>query len=425
MAQARALVLSIDAMTGEDLKKAVQYPNFGRLMENCALATEVESVFPSLTYPCHVAMATGCTPAHTQILNNEIFLPETLRRPWYFYTRQIGRPTIFAAARAAGISTGCVMWPCMGKGPIDTLVPEIWGEDPNGSFLEPFCAAGTSDFIREIWPEVGNIPRGFAQPMFDTFVCRTAVEIIRRRQPELLYVHICQIDNAKHYAGLNTPEVDRAIQNTDALLGSLLQALEEKHLREDTHIVLCSDHGQLPVKEISYPNRLLAAHGLMKMQGSEIPHWSAQVQSACLSATLYSRDAESTRKALRLLEANRDALGIEEIVLPGACAKRFCFEGNFSAVLLGKPGIYFSNDAHLGPLRLEASLSGLSYKANHGHNPQLGEKPFFLIAGKRANSGARLQSGVRLIDEPVTVASLLGFDMPEADGHVIQALLKH
>ena len=230
MTQKRALVLSIDAMTDLDLEVAREYPHFSEILSHCAFATNVESVFPSLTYPCHVAMATGCAPMHTGIYNNEAFLPDTFRRPWYFYASQIARPTIFAFAAKAGISTGCVMWPCMGKGPIDTLVPEIWGETPDAPFLEPFCSAGSEAFIREIWPTVGEIAHGFHQPEFDTFVCRIAEEVIRRRRPELLYVHMCQIDNAKHYRGLNSPERIRAIENTDALLGRLLAALEQEGL---------------------------------------------------------------------------------------------------------------------------------------------------------------------------------------------------
>ena len=86
MEHARMLVLSIDAMTGDDLRAAAALSNFARLLDGCALATEVLSVFPSLTYPCHVAMATGCWPMHTGVYNNERFLPETRKRPWYFYT---------------------------------------------------------------------------------------------------------------------------------------------------------------------------------------------------------------------------------------------------------------------------------------------------------------------------------------------------
>lgn len=425
MTQKRALVLSIDAMTDLDLEIAKAYPHFSEILSHCALATNVEAIFPSLTYPCHVAMATGCTPMHTGIYNNESFLPDTFHRPWYFYASQIARPTIFAFAAKAGISTGCVMWPCMGKGPIDTLVPEIWGETPDAPFLEPFCSAGSETFIREIWPAVGKIAHGFHQPEFDAFVCRIAEEVIRRRSPEMLYVHMCQIDNVKHYRGLNSPERIRAIENTDALLGRLLTVLEQEGLREDTHVVLCSDHGQMPVERVSYPNRLLAAHGLLSAGDSgAILHWQSQVQSACLSAFLYAENARAERRALSLLQENSAALGIAHILPRAECPAEFHLDGTFSAVLLGTPGTYFHNAADSGVLMDRGENGPLPYRANHGHDPRLGEKPFFLISGRDAAVGMRIDHGFRLIDEAPTVAALMGFEMPGVDGQACTCLLR-
>lgn len=421
----RALVLSLDAMTGEDLRKAQRYPHFARLLEHCALATQVLSVFPSLTYPCHVSMVTGCTPDHTGVWNNERFLPDTFQRPWYFYTRQIGRPTIFDAARKAGVTTGCVMWPCMGKGPIDTLVPEIWGETPASPFLEPFCQAGTERFIRDIWPVVGHIPHGFQQPMFDDFVCQCAVEVILRKQPELLYVHMCSIDNAKHYCGLNSPGVEEAIAHTDQLLGRLIDALAAVNLMKETAIVLCSDHGQQPVERISYPNRLLASEGLLEMtDASHVKRWQAQVQSACLSALLYTQNEDDLHRATALLHQHSDALGIAGILPAAECARLFQTSGTFSAVLLGTPGTLFHNDAGNGPLLRTAADGPLPYRANHGHDPRQGEKPFFLISGKAANPSTRITEGFRLADEPVTIAAFMGIDMPQTDGRAWRSMLR-
>lgn len=414
----RALVISIDAMSGENLEMAREYPNFARILENCALATNVNAVFPSLTYPCHVAMVTGCYPMHSGVINNEAFLPNTLVRPWYFYTEQVKRPTIFAAAKEAGISSGCVMWPCMGNGPIDVLVPEIWGKSTEDSFLEPFCSAGTEDFICEIWPIIGQIPCGFQQPMFDHFVIAAAKEVILRRQPELLYVHICQVDNAKHYSGLDSQNVRQAIENTDALLGELLNALAQAGIAEQTNIILCSDHGQQPVKLVSYPNKFLHENGLLQMNADgTIPTWQAQVQSACLSAFLYADSDEAAERALRLISTpkNKEALGICEILTREEATKRFHLNGDFSAVLLGKNGVFFHNGLNSDGLLLTVKQSGVSYRANHGHNPFEGEKPFFLISGPDAAVGVRLD-GINLVDEAPTVATLMGLNMPWADG---------
>ncbi len=423
MQQDHALVLSVDAMTGEDLEFAAELPTFSKLLEHCALATNVEGVFPSLTYPCHVSMATGCAPARTGVLNNEFFLPETLKRPWYFYTDQIQKPTIFEYARRAGISTGCVMWPCMGRGPIDTLVPEIWGKSPSDPFYEPFCSAGSADFIDEIWPVVGEIADGFRQPMFDAFVCRIAEEMILRRNPQLLYVHMCQVDNAKHRFGLHSTEVQQAIRNTDELLGHLISMIEKMGQRENTNIVVCSDHGQMEVERVSYPNRLLAANALIHAEDSiHITQWSAQVQSACLSAFLYCKDG-AEREALDLLESNLDALGIEQVLSKAEAKERFDLEGDFSAVLIGKAGTYFDNDMHGIPLLVQKDEAAMPYRANHGHDPRVGEKPIFLISGKKAGN-TRISHGFRLIDEAPTIAKMMGFEMPEAQGKACECLIK-
>ena len=425
MEHARMLVLSIDAMTGDDLRAAASLPNFARLLDGCALATDVLSVFPSLTYPCHVTMATGCWPMHTGVCNNERFLPETRKRPWYFYTDELARPTIFAAARAAGVSTGCVMWPCMGRGPIDTLVPEIWGKTPDAPFLEPFCAAGSADFIREIWPRVGGIPQGFRQPMFDTFVAAIAEEVIRRRAPRLLYVHICQVDNAKHCFGLGSAQVQTALCNTDRLLGRLLRALEETGVLAQTDIALCADHGQRPVTRVSFPNRFLRARGLLTPTEGGVSAWRAQAHSACLSALLYENGAKNAGAALRLLEDEgaRRALGIAEVVPRAQAAARYHLDGGFAAALLGEEGVFFSDDMDDGPLLAPAAQTNVRYLANHGHDPAVGEKPFFLLHGPHARCGARLR-GARLVDEAPTVAAVMGLEMPWADGRALRELLR-
>ena len=149
----------------------------------------------------------------------------------------------------------------MGRGPIDTLVPEIWGKTPDAPFLEPFCAAGSADFIREIWPRVGGIPQGFRQPMFDTFVAAIAEEVIRRRAPRLLYVHICQVDNAKHCFGLAPRRCRPRFATPTACWGGFCGRWRRRACWRRTDIALCADHGQRPVTRVSFPNRFLARGG--------------------------------------------------------------------------------------------------------------------------------------------------------------------
>ena len=91
-------------------------------------------------------------------------------------------------------------------------------------------------------------------------------------------------------------------------------------------------------------------------------------------------------------------------------------------MLLGGDGVYFCDGMDEGPWLAPAAQSGVRYMANHGHDPARGEKPFFLVHGPQARNGARLQ-GVRLIDEPLTVAAMMGFAMPWADGRVLEEMI--
>ena len=421
----KMIVLSLDAMTFEDFSKARDLPGFSWFWERGALARHIRSVYPSLTYPCHAAMACGCWPEESGVFNNELFLPETRRRPWIFYHDQIRRPTIFHAARAAGLRSGCILWPCMGNAPVDYLIPEIWDGDPDSGFFEPMCRAGSAPFIREIWPEVGSIPRGFQQPMLDEFVFACLRRVIHMGNPPLIYAHVCQIDNAKHYGGLDSTQVWEAVKRTGRLLDGLLRELDALGILEETTVALCSDHGQLPVDRASYPNVLLRKRGFLTPEtGSDSLHWRAQSHSACCSAQVYVAAPSDVPAVHAMLndERIREYLGIAAVYDRSQAKKLFHLDGPFSFVLEGAPGVLFRDEWEGDSLMCSLTDAGLSYRANHGHDPARGQSPFFALKGPDVRQGALVEQA-DLIDEPVTIARLLGLSMPWAQGKPLDALL--
>lgn len=72
----RTLVVSIDALITADIPVLKQLPNLGRVMEHASWITDIECIYPTLTYPCHATIATGCWPDRTGINNMrfQIFL---------------------------------------------------------------------------------------------------------------------------------------------------------------------------------------------------------------------------------------------------------------------------------------------------------------------------------------------------------------
>ena len=66
----KLFILSMDAMVHEDVAYMMQKPNFARIMAKRAEVEKVCTVYPSMTYPAHTAIITGCRPGKHGIFNN-------------------------------------------------------------------------------------------------------------------------------------------------------------------------------------------------------------------------------------------------------------------------------------------------------------------------------------------------------------------
>ena len=66
------IVISFDAVSEEDLEFLSKQPNFSKLIKNGALIKNVESVYPSLTYPAHATIVTGKYPKNHGVINNTV-----------------------------------------------------------------------------------------------------------------------------------------------------------------------------------------------------------------------------------------------------------------------------------------------------------------------------------------------------------------
>jgi predicted AlkP superfamily pyrophosphatase or phosphodiesterase len=72
---------------------------------------------------------------------------------------------------------------------------------------------------------------------------RRAVEVIRQHKPTFLFVHFDDVDHAGHEFGWKTPQFFQAVAEVDGLIGSLLSALSEAGIRDQTVVIMTADHG--------------------------------------------------------------------------------------------------------------------------------------------------------------------------------------
>src|ERR1700748_1882007 len=125
------LMISIDGMKPEYVTKADEHglkiPNMRKMMQEGAYAEGVNGVVPTVTYPSHTTLVTGVWPERHGIYGNTTFDPERKNLGgWYWYAEDIKVPTLWDAAKAAGLTTASINWPVSVGAPVNYLIPEIW-----------------------------------------------------------------------------------------------------------------------------------------------------------------------------------------------------------------------------------------------------------------------------------------------------------
>lgn len=98
----RLLVISLDALGAEDVPVFEKLPNFGRILKNGAACFNVSSVYPSITYPAHTSIVTGCYPKKHGIVNNTRFQFRRESPDWFWQRKYVKTTTVYDEVLKAG-----------------------------------------------------------------------------------------------------------------------------------------------------------------------------------------------------------------------------------------------------------------------------------------------------------------------------------
>jgi predicted AlkP superfamily pyrophosphatase or phosphodiesterase len=63
------------------------------------------------------------------------------------------------------------------------------------------------------------------------------------KRPSLISLYIPDIDHSGHLAGPDSDLVNSTLSDVDYHIGLLLDGIEERHIKEETSIIIVSDHG--------------------------------------------------------------------------------------------------------------------------------------------------------------------------------------
>ena len=432
MSKRHVVVVSVDALVYEDLETLSKLYALAPRWDKMARVDRVRSIYPTITYPCHSTMMTGVYPDRHHIVNNEAPILGVEHCLWQHFRSSVKAPSIFDAAKKAGLTTAAVFWPVTGKDPaIDYLVDEYWpqhGEDSVTAFRD----SGSSEEVIEkiVKPNLKYLEgKHRMHPYADAFVMGCAADMLRNFQPDLLMVHPANVDSARHASGLFTSAVTNALYDTNLWLEELFKAAEDAGIYEDTNFFIVSDHGQIEIRRSVALNALLAEEGLLDVApDGTLKDWTVFAKSGGTSALVYLKDPADQvawNKTKIALEKLRDSevCGLGEILTEAEARERYHLGGDFAFVIETDGWTSFST-SWLKPVQKPLDNSDYRFgRATHGHEPEKGPQPTLMAFGPDIQPGAHLDTA-RLVDEAPTFAHALDLTMPDTDGHCLTELFR-
>jgi predicted AlkP superfamily pyrophosphatase or phosphodiesterase len=415
------VIVSIDGLRPEFYLGDWEAPTLKAMAREGVHAAAVESVFPSVTYPSHVSIVTGVRPWKHGIAANTLWGDRGGRREWHWWAKAIKARTLWQAAREKGLTAAVTYWPCTVGADVEWRVAEVW--DPDGKeTLQRLQAAATPGLLLELSLALGLPDEETVQDKasIDGFITGAACHVFRKHKPNLMLVHLLQVDDRQHQEGRESEGVRRAVREQDGNIARIRKAIEDSGAADRTLLIVTGDHGFVDVSRQLHPNALLAQAGLVEVEEGRVRSWKALAHSSGGSAAVYVKDPADVARVGEVLRgaAARDGERLYT-VLDRRELDGLGYNAAASYALDAGDGFAFS-----GALASALVEGRPSVKGNHGQLPTR-EKLLtgFLAAGAGVKAGARVER-MRLIDIAPTVARLLGLEMGEVEGAVLDRILE-
>lgn len=423
------IVISFDAVSEEDLEFLSKQPNFSKLIKNGALIKNVESVYPSLTYPAHATIVTGKYPKNHGVINNTVLDFKNDNPDWYWYRKYIKGDTIFDLAEKSGMKTCSILWPVTARSKITYNMPEIFCTKRYDNQILKSALAGSKIYQVNMNKKFGYLRQGMEEPYLDNFATEVAKKTIRELKPNLILLHLIDSDSQKHKYGIENKEVIESLKRHDERLGEIIESLKLAGIYEDSTIIALGDHSQINVNNVIKLNSILMKNDLINVNGNKIKSYKAIAKSCDGSSYIYLKNKNDveTRKKVRdiLNELKNKYSNVIEEVYNNEEIKNLGADINASFMIEAKRGYYFIDDFLGEAIEVIDETSKIKHKlrASHGYLPSRDNyKTFFIAYGKTIKKGVVLEKG-KLINHGPTIAKILDIDLRDCDGIVEERIL--
>ena len=431
MTRNKLFVFCLDALCTSDLDLMKEMPNFAWFFEKGSVVKHVEPIYPSFTYPCHCTIITGNTVKHHGVPHNAILKVEDANPPWYNQRADVKCPTIFDYAKKAGYLTCSLSWPVSGKADIDLNMPMIvpagyMGDDP-GQFL---WGNASEELMEKYFWKYGRYLMGKDRSL-DLYTMALAPDIIRDYgQPDVMFVKMCDLDSARHGNGVYSEEAVEQLRKHNYEFGVLLESIRRYGDFEHTNFVILGDHGQQDITMDLNVNILLRDAGFIRCdEQGKLVDYDAYCHSVSMSAWIQLKDPNDKvmrEKVYDFLKSLKDdpKYNIGYLYTKEEADELFGLTGPLDFVIEGKEPMAFSSTLE-GRDAFEKYLKPGQHRsvASHGHLPWRDETTTFIAVGPNVAENVVIERSSMLNEAP-TMAAMLGLQMENIDGHVLEELIR-
>lgn len=382
----KLLVVSVDGLDWRYLRDAdslsLKIPVIRSLMRQGRYAQGVVGVYPTVTWPSHTSIITGLRPDQHGILGNR--RPKSEGGDYYWYTSFLKAPTLWQVAHGHGLTTASVTWPVTTNAAIDFDLPEYFARRNGGSMdLASIRAkAEPSNLVAAISKEFPSFPQQWVDDRTRTLA---VLYLLQEKQPDLILVHLVDLDAEEHEQGPFTQNAQAVLERTDELLGSI-----RAHLPSQYVFALVSDHGFERVDKIANLEVLLAKAGI-----------SGEMKSLGGIATTANPAAAAFLR--RMAKDPTNGIGRE---IPHDELMRYAPQFT-SAVAAFDPAPHVM----FGPAAGGDYFTLPKEKGNHGFWPRRADyRSIFLLCGPGIRPG--VEGEIEMTSISGRLAAILGFDFP-------------
>ena len=369
-AEPTVVVLSFDGVR-HDFLEFGELPAFERIARDGARAQALVPVFPSSTFPNHVALATGAPSEVHGIVGNRFLDPVLGEFDYGNDARFIEAEPVWAAAERQGVRSAAFFW--VGS-------ETDWRGRGAALRKTPFDGGiGEREKVEQIlaW-----------------------LDLPAAERPRLIMSWWHGADAAGHQNGPGHEETRAMLRRQDHWLGELIAGVDARGLWSDLTLLVVSDHGMVEVQNTHDVAAVLDDAGI-----------PARVYQASALANVHLDRAEDAERAVAAISRLPGVRAFERSDLPEAL--RYDHVRSGDVIALADPGIALWR-AWRGLDLLHRAGSPFGRKVGaHGYDPSATTDVhgIFVALGRGVGRGIRLPR-VRTIDVAATITALLEIDPP-------------